>query len=59
MAAHSADLPVELTEVGAADRAAHGSNPDCGHKHAVKNRLLKFHKLFGQERPASNYYFPP
>jgi hypothetical protein len=42
MTAHSADLPGELTEVGAADRAADGGNPDFGHKYALKNRLLEF-----------------
>jgi hypothetical protein len=42
MAAHSADLPSELTEVGAADRAADGGNPDSRHKYALKNRLLDF-----------------
>jgi hypothetical protein len=59
MAAHSADLPSKLTEVGAADRAADRGNPDSRHKDALKNRLLEFHQLFGEERPANNDYFPP
>jgi hypothetical protein len=32
MATDGADLPIELTKVGAADRAADGGNPDSGHK---------------------------
>jgi len=40
MTTDSTDLPVELTEVGAADRAADGGNPDSDHKYAVKKKLL-------------------